>query len=67
MTVNLKEEELKAVSAKLDLIRLEILRLRASLLPEEELTQDDKKQLRIAIKELNDGKAVHLSKVTKRW
>lgn len=56
---------MKAVLEKLDSIKLEILRLRATLLPEEELTADDKKQLRIAIKELDEGKAVPLSKVKK--
>ena len=63
MTTRLNEEQLASVSKKLDSIKLEILRLRASLLPEEELTPEDRKELKKALKEFDQGKSVPLSKL----
>ncbi len=66
LTVNQSKEQLETVSKKLDSIKLEILRLRASLLPEEELTAEEKKELRIAMKEFEEGKAAPFSKLKKK-
>lgn len=66
MTANQSKGQLKAVSRKLDSIKLEIIRLRASLLPEEELTAEEKRELRIAMKEFEEGKTVPLSKLKKK-
>jgi hypothetical protein len=66
LTANQSKGQLKAVSRKLDSIKLEIIRLRASLLPEEELTAEEKRELRIAMKEFEEGKTVPLSKLKKK-
>ena len=43
MTVTVSKNELKLVLEKLDTVKLELLRLRAILLPEEEATEEEKK------------------------
>jgi hypothetical protein len=50
VTVTVGEHELKLVLEKLDTAKLEISRLRAMLLPEEEATDEEKKQLKQAKK-----------------
>jgi hypothetical protein len=45
MSVTVPEKEIGLIIDKLDQVRLEILRLRAVLIPEEEPTQEEKKAL----------------------
>ena len=45
MTVAIDEDELKLVLERLDTVKLELLRLRAMLLPEEEATDEEKKEI----------------------
>jgi len=47
----------------LDLVRLEILRLRASLLPEEELNEKEKKELEEARREIEAGQYIKLEQL----
>ena len=54
------EQEIRTVIDKLDSVKLELLRLRAMLLPEEELTEKEKKELKKALKEINQGRTVDL-------
>lgn len=63
LTARLTEEQLASVSKKLDSIKLEMLRLRVSLLPEEGLTSEERKELEEALKEFDEGKSVPLSKL----
>jgi len=65
LTTRLTEEQLASVSKKLDSIRLDILRLRVSLLPEEDLTSEERKELKEALKEFDEGKSIPLSKLRK--
>ncbi len=50
----------KLLLEKLDSIKLELLRLRAVLLPEEELSEEEKKELEEARKEIAEGSFVRL-------
>ena len=65
MTVAVNENELKMVLEKLDSVQLEILRLRAMLLPEEEATAEEKKQIKQAKKEMGKGSKVSLEDLVK--
>lgn len=58
-------EEAKLIMDKLDRIRLELLRLRASLLPEEELSKDDIRELEEAKNEISRGMYVKLEELLK--
>ena len=58
MTVTVNENELKMVLEKLDSVQLEILRLRAMLLPQEEATAEEKKQIKVAKNEIESGSKV---------
>ncbi|MBS7649227.1 hypothetical protein KEJ17_06280 [Candidatus Bathyarchaeota archaeon] len=55
MDITVTESQLKLVLQKLDAVKLELLRLRAILLPEEE-----KKRLREARKEISEGSTITL-------
>ena len=46
MTVTVNKDEVKLVLEKLDSVQLEFLRLRAMLLPEEEVSEEEKKRAR---------------------
>jgi len=59
------ESQLNPVLNRLDLVRLEILRLRAMLLPEEELTGEEAKELEGARKEIAEGSGVTLEDLMK--
>ncbi|TSA50902.1 hypothetical protein D4R47_01480 [archaeon] len=59
------ESQLNQVLNRLDLVRLEILRLRAMLLPEEELTGEEEKELEGARKEIAEGSGVTLEDLMK--
>ena len=65
MTVVVSENELKLVLEKLDSVKLEILRLRVMLLPEEEATDEEKKQLKEAKKEIVKDSKVKLEDLIK--
>jgi len=60
MSVSFNEEPLKVVLDKLDLIRIELCKLRAMLLPEEELSEEEKKELADARREIAEGVSVSL-------
>ncbi len=59
------EEEIRIVLDKLDSVKLELLRLRAMLLPEEELTVKERKELKQALKEIRQGKRINLEHLEK--
>ena len=65
MTVTVNKKELKLVLEKLDTVKLELLRLRAMLLPEEEATAEEKKELEIAKKEIAKGSKTNLENFIK--
>ncbi len=65
MSVAINEDELKLVLEKLDTVKVELLRLRAMLLPEEEATEEEKKELVDAKKEIEKGSKVKLEEFIK--
>jgi hypothetical protein len=60
VAVTVDKSEIKLVLEKLDSVKLEIFRLRVMLLPEEEATAEEKKQLAEAKKEIEKGSKVNL-------
>lgn len=65
MVVTVTKNELKQVLNKLHTIRLELLRLRAMFLPEEQISEEDKKKLEKARKEIAKGSGINLDKLIK--
>ena len=65
MTLIVNKNELKLVLDKLDTVKLELLRLRAMLLPEEETSEDEKKELEDARKEIAKGSKISLEDLVK--
>ena len=65
LTVTVNKNELKQVLDKLDDVKLELLRLRAMLLPEEEATEEEKKEIEAARKEIAKGSKVDLDEFVK--
>ena len=65
MDITVSGEKLKIVLDRLDAVRLEILRLRAMLLPEEEPTEEEKREIEEARKEMAEGHYVTLKDVAK--
>jgi len=63
--VAVTEDQLRLVLDKLDMVKLEILRLRAMLLPEEELSEKERKELEEARKEIAEGSSVELEDLIK--
>ena len=63
MAIN--KNELKQVLKKLDTVKLELLRLRAMLLPEEEATEEEKKEIEEAKKEIAKGSKTNLEDLIK--
>jgi len=63
--ITVTESQLNLVLNRLDLVKLEILRLRAMLLPEEELTGEELKELEEARKEIGEGSGVTLEDLMK--
>ncbi len=55
MSATITEDRFKLLLEKLDSIKLELLKLIASLLPEEELSEEEKKELKEARKEIVEG------------
>jgi hypothetical protein len=60
VVVSVDENELRIVLEKLDTVKLELLRLRAMLLPEEEATTEEKKLIKAAKKEIELGQSTSL-------
>ena len=65
MNVTVTENQMKLVLHKLDAVRLELLRLRSMLLPEEELSEKERKELEEARKEIAEGSGVNLEDLIK--
>jgi len=63
--LTLTESRLRLVLEKLDAVRLELLRLRAMLLPEEELSEEEKRELEDARREIEEGKYIDLEDLIK--
>ena len=63
MTVN--NAQVKLVLEKLDSVQLELLRLRAMLLPEEEVSEEEKKKLCAARSEIAKGQKISLDELLK--
>lgn len=66
-TVVTTEREIRTVLDKLDSVKLELLRLRAMLLPEEELSAKERKELKQALKEIRQGKTVSLENLLEKF
>ena len=60
MTITVKNDDLKMVLNKLDTVKLELLRLRAMLLPEDTATEQEKKEIKKAKREIAKGSKVEL-------
>jgi hypothetical protein len=65
VTVTVNKTELKLVLDKLDTVKLELLRLRAMLLPEEEVSAEEKREIEAARKEIAKGSKVKLDDLVK--
>jgi hypothetical protein len=65
VSVTFTEEQLKLMLGKLEQIRIELLKLRAMLLPEEELSEERKKELAEAKKEITEGLSISLEDLIK--
>ncbi len=65
MTVIVSNADVKMVIEKLDSVKLELLRLRALLLPEEEVPDEEKKKLDAARKEIAKGQKISLDALLK--
>jgi len=65
MSVTVTEEQLKLALDNLDLIRIELFKLRAMFLPEEELSEEEKKELAEANKEIAEGLSISLEDLIK--
>ncbi len=65
MPVTVNKHELKLVLDKLDTVKLELLRLRAMLLPEEEASAEEKRKIEAARKEIEKGSTVKLDELVK--
>ncbi len=57
--------ELRKVITKLDDVRIELLRLRAQLLPQERPTRDEKRRIGEALKGIERGQSVTLEQLRK--
>ncbi|MGC8850510.1 MAG: hypothetical protein ACP5QI_08575 [Candidatus Bathyarchaeia archaeon] len=60
MDTAVSESQLRLVLDKLDDIGVELLRLRAMLLPEEELNEEERRELEEARREIVEGSGVNL-------
>jgi len=63
--VTVNKNELKLVLDKLDTVKLELLRLRAMLLPEEEASAEEKREIEAARKEIAKDSKVKLDDLVK--
>lgn len=65
VVVTVNKNKIKMVLDKLDDVKLELLRLRALLLPEDEATEDEKKEIEAATKEIAKGSKISLDELAK--
>jgi hypothetical protein len=65
MDITVTESQLRLVLDKLDVVRVELLRLRATFLLEEELNEKDKEALEEARKEIAEDSGVNLKDLNK--
>jgi hypothetical protein len=65
VTITVDNNNLKIVLDKLDTVKLELLRLRAVLLPEEEATEQEKKEIKKAKREIAKGSKAELQEFIK--
>ncbi|MDI6848119.1 MAG: hypothetical protein QMD23_08400 [Candidatus Bathyarchaeia archaeon] len=59
------KNQLKLVLDKLDTVRLELLRLRTMLLPEEKLSKEEARKLEEARKEITQGLDINIEELVK--
>lgn len=64
MSIMVSKSQLKQVLDKLDSVKLELLRLRATLLPQEELSKEETKKLE-ARKQITKGLTINLEDLIK--
>ncbi len=55
MSAALSERQVKQILERLDAIRLELIRLRAALLPEEEPSEEELREIKEAEREIEEG------------
>ena len=60
MTATVNKTELRLVLDKLDNVKLELLRLRAMLLPEEEASEEEKKEIEASRRQILEDSKVDL-------
>jgi len=65
LSVTVSKNQLKLVLNKLEEVKLELLRLRAMLLPEEELSGGKMGKLEEARKEIREGRGINLEDLIK--
>ena len=65
MSIMVSKTQLKQVLDKLDSVKLELLRLRATLLPQEELSKEETKKLEEARKQIKKGLTINLKDLIK--
>lgn len=65
MTAMVSKEELKIVLSKLEDVQIELMRLRAMLLPEVESTEEEKKEIEASTQEFKIGRKVKLEDLAK--
>jgi len=65
VSITVSKTQLKQVLDKLDSVKFELLRLRATLLPQEELSNEEGKKLEEARKEIKKGLAINLEDLIK--
>ena len=61
----LTKTEIRKVITRLDDVKIEILRLRAQLLPEETPTQSERRKIKQAKREIKNGQYVTLAQLRK--
>ncbi len=61
------KQEIRTVLDKLDSVKLELIKLRAMLLPEDELTAKERKELKQALKEIKQGKTRGLEDLLEKF
>ncbi len=65
MSITVSKNQLKLVLDKLDKVRLELLRLRAMLLPEEKLSKEETRKIEEARKEITQGLDINTEELIK--
>ena len=63
--VAVTKTEIRKVITKLDGVRIELLRLRAQLLPEERPAVDERRKIRQALNEIESGQSITLRQLQK--